>query len=218
MIAILIQTRLGSTRLPEKALLPLGDSTVLGQVIRRCKKTGLKVIVVTPDKKISDIAKEEGVDLVSRLYLNKRDVLAEYYNAAMTNGVDTIIRITGDCPCVSPKEINQMVGMFENRDIICNHSDGLTGLGVDGLDIEVFSFNALKKAYNEAVEPSDREHVCLWMYSNLRSEQIACSWEYYPKLSIDTQEDYELVCDIYNELGNDFETIDIMNYFKDKEK
>ena len=218
MTAILIQSRLNSVRLPQKALLPLGDSTVLGQVIRRAKKSSIdKVIVITQDQPIIDIAIAEGVEY-SRFISGKRDVLAEFYCAAKTFGVDTIVRITGDCPCVSPKEINQMVEFFdkESCDIICNHSDSLGGIGIDGLDIEVFSFSALERAYKEATDDSDREHVCFWMYRNLKSQRVACCWDFDAKLSIDTISDYLFVCEIFEKLGNDFEIRELIKYFKEK--
>ncbi len=217
MIAVLIQARLNSVRLPKKALYKLGDSTVLGQVVRRAKQSSVdKVIVVSQDDEIIDVAKREGVHY-SQFQTNDRDVLAEFYHAAKTFRVDTIVRLTGDCPCVSPKGIDQLVGMFDgSRDIICNHSDEIDGLGIDGLDIEVFSFGALQRAHMEAHSDYDVEHVCPWMYRNLKHEQIACMWDFNPKLSIDTRDDYNLVYDIFNELGNDFETRELMEFFKDR--
>lgn len=219
MIAILIQARLNSERLPEKALLPLGDSTVLGQVIRRAKKSGLPVVVVSQDQPIIDIAVAEGVEH-SKLILSERNVLKEMYHAARMFEADTIVRLTGDCPCVSPREINQMVGFYQEElcDIMCNHSDVIQGLGIDGLDIEVFSFAALRNAHYRARSSRDREHVTAWMYDNLRSQQVGCLWDFDAKLSIDTQEDYERVYDIYETLGNDFETRDLIGYFKEERK
>lgn len=217
---IFIQARLDSVRLPKKALLPLGDSTVLGQVIRRAKKADAeKVVVVSQDQPIIDVAIAEGADY-SRYVSDKRDVLAEFFYAAKIHEADTIIRLTADCPCVSPKEINQMVGFFQEEpcDIICNHSDAIEGFGIDGLDIEVFSFSALRRAYQEATEDYDREHVCPWIYRNMKKQQAAYLWDFDAKLSIDTQKDYERVFDIFEKLGNDFETRDLEKYFKEKEK
>jgi len=219
MIAILIQSRLGSTRLPGKAVLPLGDATVLGQVIRRCKRSMAdKVIVVTQDEPIADIASIEGTES-SVSPSGERDVLAEMYLAASMSGADTIVRITGDCPAVSPKEIDQMIALYgeSGRDIICNHSDAITGAGIDGLDIEVMSFEALEKAYKQATSGYDREHVCTWIYDNLKHSQPYFDWDFDEKLSIDTKEDYDKVFAIFENLGSEFETRDIMNYFKEKE-
>ena len=219
MIAILIQSRIGSTRLPKKALLPLGDSTMLGQVIRRCKKACVdKVIVVSPDEEILTEAIKEGAD-ISKFTLGERDVLAEMYTAALTYEVDTIVRITGDCPCISPREINQMVGFFEEEscDIMYNNTDCIGG-GLDGLDIEVFSFTALRKAYLQAEDEYDRKHVCPWMYKNLKSSRAMFCWDFDAKLSVDTKADYEFIYDLYNELGSDFETIEIEKFVKGIEK
>ena len=220
MIAILIQSRLGSTRLPEKALLPLGDSTVLGQVIRRCKRAVAdKVIVVTQDQEIAEVAYSEGVEY-SIVPTKGRDVLAEMYWAASYRGADTIVRITGDCPLVSPKEIDQMVGLYEESgcDIICNHSDAITGAGIDGLDIEVMSLEALEKAYRHAEGEYDREHVTPWLYNNLKHTQPFVCWDFDEKLSIDTQEDYDKVFAIFEELGSEFETRELIQYFNERKE
>lgn len=217
MTTILIQCRLGSTRLPMKALLPLGDSTVLGQVIRRCKRAGAdKVVVVTQDPEIAEIALKEGV-WRSTVSTDGHDVLAEMYTAAKLFDSDVIVRITGDCPCVSPREIDQMIDAYKgNYDIICNHSDAVAGAGIDGLDIEVFSFEALEKANDLSTDEYDREHVTPFMYRNMTHEQVFYHWEFDTKLSIDTKEDYKLVFHIFEKLGNEFETRELARYFNDR--
>ena len=219
MVIILIQSRLGSTRLPMKALLPLGDSTALGQVIRRCKRSKAdKVVVVTKDPEIAEIAHIEGVEW-SITPTDGRDVLAEMYIAAKSFKSDIIVRITGDCPCVSPKEINNLIDDYKemNKDIICNHSDAITGAGIDGLDIEVFSFEALETANDLSTVDYDREHVTPYMYRNMTHDQVFYKWDFDKKLSIDTKEDYKLVFHVFEKLGNEFETREIVNYLKEIE-
>lgn len=219
MITILIQSRLGSTRLPMKALLPLGDSTVLGQVIRRCKRSKAdRVVVVTQDPEIAEIARTEVVEW-SITPTDRHDVLTEMYTAAKLSNSDIIVRITGDCPCVSPKEIDQMIDAYDgNHDIICNHSDAISGAGIDGLDIEVFLFEALKKAYEQAEEDYDREHVTSFMYRNMTHEQVFYHWDFDAKLSVDTEEDYKLVFHIFEKLGNEFTTRELSNYFSERKE
>lgn len=218
MTTILIQARLDSTRLPGKVLMPLGNSTVIGQVIHRARKSG-DVIIVSQDQSVIDVAIAEGVGY-SKFITDRRDVLAEYYQAAEWYNADPIIRLTGDCPCVSPTEIDKMIRFFQEEpcDIICNHSDAIGGFGIDGLDIEVFSFEALEKAYLSATSDFDREHVCPWLYDNLKVQQVASLWDMDEKLSIDTQQDYDLVFEIFEKLGSDFETRDLVEFFKEKEK
>ncbi len=219
MITILIQSRLGSTRLPMKALLPLGGSTVLGQVIRRCKRSKAdRVVVVTKDPEIAEIARTEGVVLSMAMCTKDKDVLAEMYYAAAQG--KTIVRITGDCPCVSPKEIDQMIDAYKElgRDIICNHSDAISGAGIDGLDIEVFSFDALEKAHELVEDDYDKEHVTPFMYRNMTHEQVFCQWDFDAKLSIDVEDDYKRVFHIFEKLGNEFETRELSNYFNERKE
>lgn len=234
-VGIFIQARLGSERLPRKMELPLpenGDKTILEQLIYRVKKTAqyyaptfvkVKTIcLITQNVELVEIAKKCGIDY-SVYNTEKRDVLAEFAKANEVFKCDVVVRITGDCPCTSPRMIEQMICAFvdSNSDIICNNSDALkVEHGIDGLDIEVFSASALRQAYETATEPYDREHCCPWMYKNLKSEVVPFIWELSKdlKLSIDWQEDYERICDIFKTLGNDFEIRDLVSYFKEKEK
>ncbi len=218
MIAIIIQARINSQRLPGKVLLPLSDRSIIEQVIYRSLKADSPncVIVATPSNRIAEIATKAG----AKTYIgDENDVLGRFYHTANEFDVNTIVRITSDCPCVSPRGIDQMVRFFgeESCDIMCNHSDAIIGLGVDGLDIEVFSFEALKEAHEKATSNYDREHVCPWIYRNLKHQQAAYLWDFPSnvKLSIDTQKDYELVYDIFEKLGNDFETRELVKYFKE---
>jgi len=219
MLVALIQCRLNSTRLPGKALLPLGGSTVIGKVVKRVQQSCVdKVVVVSQDDEIIDHVLEFGASY-SKFITNTRDVLAEFYHAAMLYRADTIVRITGDCPCISPKMIDQMVGFYAdcNVDYYCNHSDYIQGVGVDGLDIEIFSYKVLERAFLQATDDYDKEHVCPWMVRNGKVNSAMFYWDFNSKLSIDTQEDYERVSEIFDTLGDSFETKDLETYFKEKE-
>jgi spore coat polysaccharide biosynthesis protein SpsF len=122
---------------------------------------------------------------------------------------------------LDPEHIDRLVKyhLEENVGITCNRHDNLVYADeIDGLDVEVFSFKSLEKAYTKAVDPLDREHVTRWMYNNLLSQVVACGVHVKNpaelKLSIDTQEDYERVCRIYESLGCNFNTKDLVRYFE----
>jgi len=228
MIAALLQARIGSTRLPGKVLkeLPEGSGvSMLARIIRRLKKceTLDEIIVVTPDEIIVEIAQKEGVKS-STLKLIERDVLHEFHLPALLFNVDTIVRITGDCPCICPEMIDKIVRIhLENgKDLTCNRNDNLAYCReIDGLDVEVFDFEALEKAYNHAKKPEEREHPTLWMYDNLRTQVVECGWHIENsdeiKLSVDTQEDLDRISKIYEELGSDFTMRQLREYIeKDK--
>jgi len=227
MIAALLQARIGSERLPAKVLkdLPQGSGvSMLARVIRRLKKckTFDEIIVVTPDEGCVAIAKEEGIGW-SRLVQTKRDVLAEFYHAARTytSAELTIVRITADCPAICPEMVDKIVRIhLENgRDVTCNRNDNLAYCNeIDGLDVEVFDFEALEEAYRCAKEPAEREHVTRWMYDNLNMTVVECGWHFDTpnqiKLSVDNQEDYDRLCRIYEALGPDFTMRQLREYIE----
>ena len=115
-IGAIIQARSSSTRFPAKVLkeLPYGSGiTVLQQVIRRLKNSNIidDVIVATTtereDKNIVKVAQREDIKWFRG---SKEDVLSRYYLAAKQNKLDTIVRITSDCPCIDPKIIDSIIG------------------------------------------------------------------------------------------------------------
>jgi len=200
---------------------------MLARVIRRLKKCKSfdEIIVVTPDFPVVQIADEEGV-LWSLSVSPRRDVLAEFYHAARTYTCAelTIVRITGDCPAICPEMVDKIVRVhLENgRDLTCNRNDNLAYCNeIDGLDVEVFDFEALEKAYRYAKEPGEREHVTRWMYDNLKTTIVECGWHFETpnqiKLSVDTPEDYDRMCRIYEALGPDFSMNQLREYIE-KEK
>lgn len=211
MIGAIIQARLGSERLPNKVLLPLGNHTMLGQVIRRVGQSRVDaVVVVSPDIELMN--EEEGADYYFSWCRTKedRDVLAEYYYAAKDYDIDTIIRITADCPCVDPKEIDRLIDLHlaQNVDYTFNRCDeDDPGGWIDGQDIEVFTFNALEGAHNEAVEPYDREHVTPWMRRNLTIFKVfepLYRFDVNFNLSVNTKEDYDRLFEIFKRLPDNF--------------
>jgi len=227
MIAALLQARTGSQRLPNKVLkeLPEGSGvSMLARIIRRLKSCQSldDIIVVTPDEPCMVIARKEGVKC-SRLIQDKRDVLAEFHHAAKNFNVDTIVRVTADCPCISWQLIDRIVSIHLEGgvDLTYNRNDNLCRcVEVDGLDTEVFSFEALDKTHSLATEDSDREHVTRWMYENLKTEMVECGWYHEKdiKLSVDTQDDFDRISTIYEELGDDFTMKDLREYIEKDEK
>jgi spore coat polysaccharide biosynthesis protein SpsF len=215
MIAALIQARMGSERLPGKSLMPLGKSTVLGCVIERvklCKKID-KIIVVTQDIAIAREAMRHEVDW-SMTDTEGRDVLKEYYEAAKKNDVDVIVRITGDCPCVCPKEIDRAVKshLRMSNDYTYNRCDNDVGDFVDGMDVEVFGYDELDISTDHP-RAETKEHVTPHMRE--RAERVFR--EAYPlveldsrlMLSINTRVDYMRIKLLYGLLPDNFTTEDI---------
>lgn len=150
---------MGSSRLPNKVLLPLAKKPVLAHVIARlqsCKS--LDGVVLATSIEPEDAAIERWCDANSincyRGSLN--DVLDRYYHAATQYKADVIVRITADCPMIDPLIVDEVVEGF-----LAGGFDAysLTGEFPDGLDCQVFGYTAIEQAWREAKLPSEREHV-----------------------------------------------------------
>lgn len=200
MITAIIQARMESTRLPGKVLLPLGEKTILENVIDRIKQAKLidKVVVATSinptNDKIAELCERVGVPCFRG---SENDVLDRYYQAAKEFGAEHICRITSDCPLIDPLVLDGVAKKYleGGYDQVSNSHPVATF--PDGYDCWIFSFRALEKSWNEAKLPSEREHVTSYMWShpdkfkifNLKSDKDLSAY----RLTIDTKQDYELL-------------------------
>jgi len=229
-IGAIIQARTSSTRLPGKVLKNLpynSDVTVLEQVILRLEKSGKldEIIVATTtdddDSGIVDIAEKVNVKLFRG---SKNNVLERYYFAAERYGLDVVVRITSDCPCVDPDVVDQIITGYLESDTDYVSNTMIRSFPV-GIDVEVLSFNALKKCYMNADTNLEREHVTLYIHNNpdkFKTKNITASKKMHGpmiRITLDTDEDYALLCSVYDYLydgNNFFKTAAIVNLFKDK--
>lgn len=211
-VLAITQARTGSTRLPGKVLKNIGDITLLEIHLSRIMQSKLisKLKVATtvePDAdKIVAVANKLGIESF-RGSIN--DVLERFYLTALPEDPEYIVRLTSDCPLVDPLEIDKVI-----KESIANQydyaSNTLEPTFPDGIDVEVFKFSALKKAYQEANLKSDREHVTpyIWRNSSVNGGKIFKSFsiknqEDFSKyrLTVDTQEDFNLIENVIVNLG-----------------
>jgi len=229
-IGAIIQARTGSTRLPNKILKPIpynSDITALQQVIRRVKQSQIikKIIIATTDKTqddvIIDIAKKEKVEYFRG---SENDVLARYYYAAKENSLDTIVRITSDCPCIDGDLMDRIIEAYCNND-----ADYVTNTiertYPRGLDVEVVSFSALEKAHYEAKKDYERDGVCDYIYEHPQEFKLISIKRDDDKdysnirITLDTEEDYMMISAVYDYMydkNNFFSGEDIINLINNK--
>ncbi|MGA1847644.1 cytidylyltransferase domain-containing protein [Deferribacter abyssi] len=230
-IGAIIQARTSSTRLPAKVLkhLPYDSNiTILQQVIRRTKKSKLidEIIIATTtekeDYKIIKIAEKENVRWFKG---SKNDVLERYFLAAKENKLDIIVRITSDCPCIDWQVIDEVIKTHINLNADYT-SNTLTRTFPHGLDVEVISFTALEIAYKNATDDFEREHVCPYIHTT-HKEKFKLANVKAPKelhhpeirITLDTEEDYALLCAIFDYLYPKnifFDGKDIVKLFGEK--
>ena len=168
MIGAIIQARMNSTRLPNKVMLSVSGKPLLWHVATRVSmaKELDAVIVATTENENDDILEKTCGEWGIKCFRgSEQDVLDRYFKAAQKYKLDTIVRITADCPLMDHFLIDQIVRYYKenNYDYVSNT---LQPNYPDGVDIEVFSFKALERAWSDAVMASEREHVTPHIYKN----------------------------------------------------
>lgn len=157
-VGIIVQARMGSTRLPGKVLAPVLGRPLLAYQLERLARTQRvdRVIVATTahpaDNGIVAVAREAGADVFRG---PEDDVMARYLLAAMRFGIDTIVRVTADCPLIDPAYVDRAVEAFRGDAAYL----WLRGVP-DGMGCEVIRRETLEDTYPDATD-EEREHVTL---------------------------------------------------------
>lgn len=200
--AIIVQARMGSTRLPGKIMKKVLDKTLLEYQLERLLrvKHADQVLIATTDhgeeRPIVDLCQRLGV---SYFRGPEHDVLARYYRAATAYGADVVVRITSDCPLIDPAVVDKVISFYlahqGEYDYISNTFPELTY--PRGMDTEVFSYQALKEAHGEATDQAEREHVTVFIKrrpERYRIKNLPYKEDYsHYRWTVDTPEDFELV-------------------------
>ncbi len=210
-LVAIIQARMGSTRLPGKALRDICGRTMLARVVRRTMRSRLvdEVTVATTTKPEDIAIIDECRSLGVRYFRgSEQDVLDRYYGAAREFCADAIVRITSDCPLIDPEIIDQVVQAFLDKKTDYA-SNILVSTYPRGLDVEVFSMDALEKAYAKASVDYQHVHVTPYLYQNpglFRLLSVTGDEDYsHYRWTVDTQEDLNLVRAIYQRIDRDDE-------------
>ncbi len=210
MILAILQARMSSTRLPGKVMMPLSGAPMLACQIERILKSRLidKLIIAT------SIRNED--DPVAVLWPDSfrgslHNVLDRYYRAAEPYKPSHIVRLTGDCPLTDWNVIDGCIRFANGFDYASNT---LNPTWPDGLDVEVFTFEALRKAWEGAFTPYDLEHVTPYMQRHFKTGSFENDVDLsHLRWTVDTPEDYAFVSRIYDNLypsNPAFTTADIL--------
>ena len=160
-VVALVQARMGSTRLPDKVMKPIDGVPMIELLLSRLSRAKeIQGIVVATSTDPRNLPLAAHVERLGHGVFrgSEHDVLARFHEAAKAHGAEAVVRITGDCPLMDPDLVDACVRRFLELgvDYVSNVSPPTYP---DGLDIEVFTFAALKRAAEEAADPFDREHV-----------------------------------------------------------
>lgn len=223
-ILAIVQARMGSKRFPKKVLQKIGNKVVIELLLKRLSTSSLinKIVVATTTN-------EEDVELVKYVenlgfnaYCgNENDVLDRYYQIAIIEKPDIIVRVTGDCPFIDSKLVDSVIEklLFMNSDYSSNTQPPSFP---DGLDVEAFKFNSLEEAWKNAYETYDREHVTPFFYNNKQRFKLSLlnnPIDYSKiRLTIDEKVDLSVLTKVFLELNqNDkFEWAELIKLYEKK--
>ncbi|WP_338751613.1 glycosyltransferase family protein [Bacillus sp. FJAT-52991] len=207
-IVAVIQARMGSTRLPGKILKKVMGKTLLEYQLERVKRSKLidEIVVATTSKSSDDVIVNLCEELGIHTYRGSEDdVLSRYYEAATVYKADVVVRLTSDCPIIDPEVIDQVVRVYLNHQGAVDYvSNTLKRTFPRGMDTEVFSYQALEQAYQQANLYRDREHVTAYFYTNPEKYQLknvkSSNNSSRHRWTVDTEEDFELITKIISNL------------------
>ena len=205
--SIILQVRIASTRLPGKLLLPLCGRSIFEHILLRlrCARKPSSIIVATTQdtaRAIRGIVEQYGVSL----YIgSEEDVLRRFVEAAHAHDVDTIVRATGDNPLVSIHYLDRAVELHHTKNADLTLYPQLPY----GTGVEVIRRRVLDEVHGITEDPFEREHITQYLYRHETEYTIVRGnpedelMRPDIRLTVDTEEDYRNMCQIYEDLYND---------------
>lgn len=167
---VIVQARMGSSRLPGKVMKDLTGKPVLARVLERCRDIPNvdAVVCAVPDEDASAPLEAVATQCGAATFRgSEMDVLARYLGAARAIGADIVVRVTSDCPLIDPDICGRVLDLraAENADYASNVTPRSFP---QGLDCEVFTLGALEIAKSATADVYDREHVTPWLRHSLQ--------------------------------------------------
>ncbi len=202
-VLALIQARTNSTRLPNKVMLKIRSVPMIELLINRLKisKEIDEIILATTsnasDDKLANFVSQLGVNVFRG---SENNVLDRFYKAAKKYKPKIVLRITADCPLIDAGLIDDLILDFNvnNEDYLSN---ALKPSFPDGLDCEVFSFEALEKSWKEATNYHEKEHVTPYIYESgkFKTRNYSSSQDYSNhRWTVDEELDFLVIKNIYD--------------------
>lgn len=209
-IGIVIQARMGSTRLPGKILMPAKDKSMFQVQIDRLKSIGYPIYIATTtsisDDQIVSFANKNSIPVFRG---DENNVLSRYYGCAKEFNLDLIVRLTSDCPLLDTELIKQGIEQYTAAgDYNIYLSNTIERTYPRGFDFEIFSSHLLEQAYEEVIDDFDKEHVTPYIWKNksgvVKIVQIKNDTDSSNlRITLDTHEDYQLIKILIEEYNAD---------------
>ncbi len=181
-VVLIIQARMGSTRLPGKSMMDLAGAPLVGRILERVKRCQRldEIVLAIPDTPENQVLIQLGRDYGVTVFAGaENDLVARYYQAALASKADIIGRLPADNATPEPSEIDRIVdhhlslggpGFSSNLTVI-----GDSGYP-DGIGAEMFDFSLLADAHARHTDPRQREHVHLNFFDYTIQRPVDSAW------------------------------------------
>jgi spore coat polysaccharide biosynthesis protein SpsF len=219
-IGAIIQARYNSERLPGKIVMPLpinSSTSILGTIIGRLGKVKQinKIIVATTRAKEDDRTEQEAIKYGVECFRGSTEnVLERFIESSKKYNLQHVIRITADNPCIDPNIIADCLDKH-----LANGNDYTRTFCLPlGTNLEIVSFAALQKSFDNATTIMQLEHVTPYMYQNpdlfkIQVVDYDIKSDERLRLTVDYPSDYAFVNLLFSHFGNnDFGIPDILEY------
>lgn len=223
---VIIQARTGSTRTPNKVLMPLAAAPLLQRMLERVRaaRSNFELVVATTIHSADDPIRELCARLGYKCFSgHETDLLDRHYRAAVAESAQAIAKIPSDCPLIDPVVIDTVIRRFLSLEGQVDYVSNLhPATYPDGNDVEVMTMDALEFAWKEASRSFEREHTTPFIWERPERFRIDnVEWEtgldysMTHRWTIDYPEDYRFINAVYNELWSEarpiFTMADILN-------
>lgn len=194
-LGLVVQARMGSTRLPGKVLMPVGGRVLLAHIAARMASVpGILVIATSTNPEndsIEDFCRREGLPCFRG---SEDNVLERYVRCAEYFGFEHVVRLTGDNPFPDASSLQALLHLHLETKADFSTSFSVLPLGIG---CEIFTLEALRLSLAKAYAPHHFEHVDEYLLENkdtiryvtLPAQAETC----FPdlRLTVDTPEDLE---------------------------
>ena len=234
-VVLILQARMGSTRLPGKSIMDLAGEPLVGRILERVKRCSSidEIVLAIPDTEADKPLERLGAKYGVNVFLGpENDLVERYYQASLEYKAEIVVRIPADNTTPQPEEVDRIIehhlalgrpGFSSNLSVIDNSGYP------DGIGAEVFDFVLLKEARSFPSEPAKREHVHLNFYNYESGQAVDSLWcpistvkcpqaFRRPELILDvnTIEQYVFMKELYKALypvNSEFSILDIIDWY-----
>jgi spore coat polysaccharide biosynthesis protein SpsF len=232
-VVLILQARMGSTRLPNKSTLPLAGAPLVSRIVERLQRCARvdDLVLATTQRSDDDVLESLSRDIGVHVFRgSENDLVDRYYKAAIEFSADLVVRLPADNPAVEPSEVDRIIDyhLQSDLDFSSNIIDFMGNRYPDGIGAEVFDLSSLEWVWRETHDPFHREHLATNFYdyigqkpaptNRFRVGTVSCPEEFSRPdivLDVNTASDYAFMSELYEALytkDSQFHITDVIDW------